>query len=315
MWTKSEQDAVSGNVDLGLVSSLTIPAGLTSQDGSAVVGLNGHLFLAEGSNKMSALYNAPKDEKFENLIDAWGGLFSHRADQSRKRGVQYMQLVIPEKLSVMNRYALLPVDGPTTALCGVEAAMLEEKSYLSAWEAMKNWQGEDDPYLSTDTHFSAAGAQHLFSSISCRIDDQVTGLIDDVRHSVVRYAKGDLSERFHGIPFHSRILEPCPEALSEYAAGLKMVERFFPPGNKATGRRFRWENASAPSQKKVVVFGNSFFSIGDWAGLLSWWGKHIFREFHFVWDPAFDWELVERLAPDVVIGQTVERFLPSVPAQ
>ncbi|MFJ2542611.1 hypothetical protein [Microbacterium sp. NPDC087589] len=64
----------------------------------------------------------------------------------------------------------------------------------------------------------------------------------------------------------------------------------------------------------MLTFGNSFFETGDFAGYLSWWGKHLFREFHFHWGPDFDWDLVDELKPDVVIGQTVERFLNKVAA-
>jgi hypothetical protein len=46
---------------------------------------------------------------------------------------------------------------------------------------------------------------------------------------------------------------------------------------------------------------------------LSWWCKQIFSEFHFVWEPRFRQDILEKVKPNFVIGQTVERFLHVVP--
>ncbi|MDE8670739.1 hypothetical protein PY310_19380, partial [Pseudarthrobacter sp. H3Y2-7] len=39
----------------------------------------------------------------------------------------------------------------------------------------------------------------------------------------------------------------------------------------------------------------------------------IFREFNMVWSPSVDWSIVDELQPDILIGQSIERFLASVP--
>jgi hypothetical protein len=312
VWSNSELDIVAGNVAGGLISSLIIPAGLKAPDGSAEVGLNGHLFLTEGSNNLAGLYAAELTDDMDALVRRWVDLFDRRGAEASRRGIDYLQFVIPEKLSVLNASALLPISGPTVALSGLESLLGERRSYLSTWDVLSDWSGFDDPYLSTDTHFTAAGAQRLFAAAADQLDPSISTIVRGVTHGSCRYIKGDLAERFHGIPFHSRVLEPGPEVFSEYRPGLSMVERHFPVRG-SIGRRFRWVNTTAASSKKVVVFGNSFFSEGSWAGLLSWWGKHLFAEFHFIWDPVFDWDLVDELAPDIVIGQTVERFLPTVP--
>ena len=38
-----------------------------------------------------------------------------------------------------------------------------------------------------------------------------------------------------------------------------------------------------------------------------------FQEFHFHCSAALDWAVVERVKPDAVLCQTVERFMGSVP--
>ena len=42
---------------------------------------------------------------------------------------------------------------------------------------------------------------------------------------------------------------------------------------------------------------------------LSYWLAGWFEEFHFVFSPDLDQDYVDRINPDVVICQTIERFL------
>jgi hypothetical protein len=63
----------------------------------------------------------------------------------------------------------------------------------------------------------------------------------------------------------------------------------------------------------VLVFGNSFFSDVPSQAFVSWWFARFFRQYHFVWSPDFDLELIRSVQPDIVLGQTVERFLTRVP--
>ena len=79
------------------------------------------------------------------------------------------------------------------------------------------------------------------------------------------------------------------------------------------GTKFVWKNAAAPFDLKVVAFANSFFERGGTARSLSWWCCRAFREFHFIWSPDLDMGYVREVAPDWVICQTIERFLPRTP--
>ena len=46
---------------------------------------------------------------------------------------------------------------------------------------------------------------------------------------------------------------------------------------------------------------------------MLWWITRLFEEVHFHWNAALDDEQIKAVQPDLVIGQTVERFLPMVP--
>jgi hypothetical protein len=78
--------------------------------------------------------------------------------------------------------------------------------------------------------------------------------------------------------------------------------------------RLSWRHAEAPLPLRVLAFGNSFFERGSNCTTLSWWFKHLCREFHLVWSKDIDQTVIETLKPDLVIAQTIERFLTVVPA-
>jgi hypothetical protein len=46
---------------------------------------------------------------------------------------------------------------------------------------------------------------------------------------------------------------------------------------------------------------------------MSFWFARWFEKYHFIWSPAIDWAYVEAQGADIVIGQTIERFLDQVP--
>lgn len=313
LWSRAERDAVKPQVEAGNMSPVLLPAGLPSMDGSAAIGLRGHLFLTGGSNSLLSLYQESVDDALTSRVDRWIDVFAERRERCEAREIRYLQTVIPEKLTVLRADAPLRIDGPSPLFRELESRLRGTNFYISGLEPFEQWDDDDDPFLMTDTHLSPAGAQRVFANLAAKIDPQLVSVIDTVRMDEVRYALGDLTGRF-GLPVYSRIVEPSETQVSAYSKGLTMVEKHFPSVNEFRGRRFRWVNSTAPSALKVLVFGDSFFGIGDFAGYLSWWGKHLFSEFHFHWGADVDWDLVDELRPDVVLGQTVERFLTRVPA-
>ena len=313
LWSPEDRNAVKHQVEAGNLSPMLMPAGLPSMDGSAVIGLRGHLFLTGGTNSLLSLYDEPVDDALLSRVDQWMDVLAQRGEGCEARGARFVQTIIPEKLTVLRDDAPLDIDGPSPVLQEIESRLRDADFYVSGLAPFEEWNEVDDPFLMTDTHFSAVGAQRMFSALAAQIDPQLVPLVDGVRMYQFRHAVGDLTGRFR-LPLYSRIVEPSDDELAAYAGGLTMVEKHFPAEGGMRGRRFRWTNSTAPSPLKVLVFGNSFFGTGDFAGYLSWWGKHLFREFHFHWGPDIDWDLMDELKPDLVVGQTVERFLNRVAA-
>lgn len=83
---------------------------------------------------------------------------------------------------------------------------------------------------------------------------------------------------------------------------------------RQTGTTVVWINDSAIIDASVIVFGNSFFGTGESEEGISYWFAHAFREFHFIWSGEADWDYVSKQKPDIVICQTIERFMAGTPA-
>lgn len=314
-WSETDILKVKANVDAGFMSSVVLPVGLLSQDGSAMIGAGGNLFLVEGTNTLFAQYRPNYmygTASVDNMVDLWESIFADRQYRAAGFGVRFIQTIIPEKLTVMKESAPVPIEGPTILFQELEKRLTQQPAYISGLTPFIEWTGNHAPYLQADTHFSAMGAQSMFGHLLDRIDMKAATLVRGISMDTLRYGTGDLTGRFSGIPIHSEIYEPSLMQVAPFAAGLQVTKRYF-PSSGFVGRSFAWKNSTAPSALKILVFGNSFFGGGDEPGQLSWWAKHFFREFRIEWNPDFDWKVVEEFQPDIVIGQTVERFLARAP--
>ena len=69
------------------------------------------------------------------------------------------------------------------------------------------------------------------------------------------------------------------------------------------------KNRAAPDGRRIMIFGDSF-SYG--AGLGAFLSA-VFRETAFFWSKDVLWDEVDRYRPDIVVWQTAERFLATVP--
>jgi alginate O-acetyltransferase complex protein AlgJ len=61
----------------------------------------------------------------------------------------------------------------------------------------------------------------------------------------------------------------------------------------------------------VVIFGDSFMDFQDSNPTVIF--AENFREVHFVWSPSIDYAYVARVGAHIVISETAERFMISVP--
>lgn len=292
-------------------SELVGEVGLTSFDGSTVVGRNGFLFLKGGTNSVESQYAA--ETTLPPSVARWAALVRGRAACCAERGAAFRQLIIPEKQSVLGEFYPTPVDRPTPQLMALEGALENFlPMYLPLAEGMRALhKGEGiSPYRRVDSHFSYFGALHVVRCVltSLAANDVLPPTPDLEERSL----GGDLGSKFGFGSLLERVLMPDPGW--EFTRRAPTVVESYRPEQGHTGTTMRWRAAAPLIDQRLVVFGNSFFERGASPTGLSWWFSRIFREVTFVWSAPVDFSRVDRERPDIVIAQTIERFLGSVPA-
>ena len=158
-----------------------------------------------------------------------------------------------------------------------------------------------------DTHLTPRGAFAIFAEICAMLDRRLPAAVPFDRPYM---ASGDLAQRFFGHPLY----EVCHAAHEPaFASGRSVIAERHPPRGHYHGKQQVFRNELAPIKLKAVVFGNSFFDGHVVQGSINYWMSIWFEEYHFVFSSEMDAAYVEREKPDVVLCQTIERFLETVP--
>lgn len=290
--------------------SLALEVGFRSYDDAVIVGRGGHLFLEGGTNRLSRMYREPAAEA---KVALWADLFERRRRAIGDAGARYLQMIVPEKQSVLG-HAHPAGDRGCTPLLAAIAARLSDSAHhvdaLSIFRDLRHRQGLD-PYRQVDTHLSFHGYRALALELGARIAGHPVDL--DPPPLVARPAAGDLGSKL-GI---GNIVEPCLFPVEDdwpLARRTVRLDHASDPDSGHIGYLRRWTCDDAPIDRRVLIFGNSMFERGAGPLTLSWWFARMFREVCFLWSPAVDLRLVADFSPDVVVCQTVERFLGNVPA-
>lgn len=306
---------VRASAQAGELSYLGFPVGLRSSNDVAQIGRNGHLFLTGGSNALRTQYEEPANSSaaaaLEGTARQWADAFTTTRGLLRDRGTPFLQILIPEKLTALRHLAPFAVEGPTPLYRRVDELLAVEPEHLSFLRMFEDWDDEICAWQKNDTHCSPAGSLAMARAVLARLPGCDPALLSDVRLTHIVYRNGDLTEKFFDIPIWDKQYQPAPDTF-----GDPRIEHVYShvPGH-FVGSRHVWRNADAPIDKKVVVFGNSFFGSVDQPTRLSWWFARLFREYHLRWDNFVDLDYVQAVNPDYVLFQTIERFLVRPPAR
>jgi len=298
-------------------SPVYLPAGMQALDKFAVLGEAGHIFLTGGTNNVRDLYSDKKEsDELSHAAKKWIEAFKKRADIFSKLKATYIQLILPEKISVFPELFPEKMTTPSVPLRLVENGIFREKSlsesYINCLDIFRNNDFRVDLYHRSDTHLSEKGSFLLFCHIVSKLGLPYPSapILEEDKN---RFWVGDLSQRFFGVPLLNRGVNVSGPEIDQLSAALKLREKFDPANGGHIGKKRIWFNEAAPIKKRLAVFGNSFFECGDAPRHLSWWFARYFREFHFYWQPSVDFDCVEKNNYDIVICQTIERFLTRPP--
>lgn len=304
------------------MSSFEIPVGTTSGDGVTIVGESGNLFLRGGGNSLEAQYAwgtpagpAHSKELIEDYADAWQEVFQKRAQSLTERGVPFRQLVIPEKNSVLTHLMPLDVETPTPLYRHLVRAVANEGWFIDSLPLFRQWNESGAPsWMKVDSHFTTEAALALTKVLLTDLSLCDQKFFDSVRIGPdFEYLRGEMGWRLVGFDLYDKLSLPNESTLATFGPAVDPASVVEPASGGNVGTRISWVNELAPIDKHLLVFGNSFFGKGRKANQMSWWFSRLAKQFTMIWHPEVDMRVVDQLEPDVVICQTVERFLARVP--
>jgi hypothetical protein len=306
-------------------SPILAPLWHCSPDGSALLGRDGFIFVYGGSNDVVSLY-ATGDDEAQAVATSWSELFAQRAAALAGRGIAYVQMIIPEKSTVLPDLAPRELTPITPFLKFLEDAMVAAapaRYYLSIAASPDFKNRGREIFRKVDSHLSPDGAFCIIKSLlghmvraykdlPAPVETVLEQLGLTVQPGRVRLAGGDLAQRFFGVPLFEHYQPMEAPALTALTHAIVTQISAIPEGDHI-GTRMVYANPHAPLPLKLVAFANSFFEKGKSDYQISWWCRHLFREFHFLWQPEVDYAYIDSVKPDLVICQTIERFLNKVP--
>lgn len=290
-------------------SPVRLASGMRSADTSISLGREGWIFLEEGSNQIRSQYERSEQEPaVKDTIRRWKNVCRNR--ETLCGSTKYIQLCLPEKSSVVGKYAVPAFSGATPIFSLFEKEIGQLSSYLSVFADMTREDESEKWFYKTDTHLSNVGAHSLISLILQHLNLP----IEPVEwHTEGRLHCGDVSRRLLGVPLYEEELTPASPLISDTQRTRQHTSIYHPPTGGHIGTKAELLNDAAPHDQRVLVFGNSFFDIGVADFHLTWWLSLYFKHVKFVWTPEFVPEEASSYQPDLIICQTIERFLTRAP--
>lgn len=104
---------INNNPSFDFTKNNLLPGfGSVSDDSDVIVGRNGYLFLGDSSNRVKSLYSIQPGQVPQKWID----LFIYRANRLSVKDIPYVQLIIPEKSTVLHQLCPFSSEGGTPLL-------------------------------------------------------------------------------------------------------------------------------------------------------------------------------------------------------
>lgn len=273
------------------------------------VGEEGWLFLTGGANPPIRMYRRGLGRSL--LLWRWARLLAARARRCRRRGIRYLHLSVPEKLSVYaDKAPALAIDpslGSGQQLCRIIG---NERLCPDVVGPLAAARESGETFLRTDSHWSSEGCRVAHDVICRTLDAPIRWRLEDRRCVVVKDFVGDLGVKL--APPQGELLKRWMVRKDAVRIGAnELVRRYEEAGRAGDLHRgacvvYRNEAPDA-DPRRLLLFGDSY-SAFDYHGLSAMLAE-TFREVHFIWSSAIDWGYVDRVRPDLVLTELAERFM------
>lgn len=268
-----------------------------SKDQVAITGADGWQFISNGSNHWEQQYLGQL-RLTPTAIAEWQQVFERRLAASRAIGARFGHLVVPEKQAIFPE-ARWPQGVPAVGerpvqqlLAAVPQGLVYplERLRAESWRAELAFRG--------NSHWCASGNWFGFAALMAAIWPDRSF---DFSHVPLGRAwwRHDLLLKYIDEVCHESVISITRRALPVYD------NRLLATTGAHVGNHYVLQNAAAPYQEAVVVFGDSYsFDIG-FSDLLS----AFFGQVHFVWNTMIDFRYCLNVQARLVLVQSAERYL------
>jgi alginate O-acetyltransferase complex protein AlgJ len=277
--------------------------GTVSASAVAVSGLDGHLFIANGANRWERQYLGELTVA-PAWIAGWQAVLARRQAEAAARGIALVNLVVPEKQVVLPecRWRAPAPQGARRPLKLLLPELGPEHRLLYAADALMAAKAQAPTYFHGNSHWTpSACCAVLFELLAAM------GVAADPE--TLRFGYRQLRKP-HDLALHFFEAPPAEaRGMIETPGDYLFEQRTFPITGRNIGTSFHLQNPTAPDPRRVIVFGDSFAGEEGLGQALS----SIFREVRFYWAKDVAWSLVDGFAADLVIWESAERFLVTLP--
>jgi len=311
---ESQESRVSAGSDVGQ------PKNEQGQE-DVHVGTDGWLFLKKGTNSSIDYYQNPSlfDEE---MTRNWTTLIRNRVQTMGEKGIRYMHLFVPNKLTIYPEYfgEDLPFYESSPLRKLIRSLFQHGESMIldhivDPIEYFKRLKEYYQLYWKTDSHWTFYGVFGAYQLLCSKLGVAANASLlerEQRKANLILDEGGKLqppvSEEatfFHLLKDAERIyandlVKFKEENLLENGMGLHV------------GSNVVFQNMTAQNPERVILFGDSFSEYRP--TLLTGALAETVRELHFVWSTSLDYSYIDRHKPDIVISETVERFMPRVPS-
>ena len=285
------------------------PLAAVSEDRVAVMGHDCRAFLYQGSNDYLQNYF---DEAQRSLGNEWLNLLTKRQKYFNSPNVKNICLFVPNKATSISHLYPYPIpDGGTVIWRRLRELRTLDSQVLLAF---------DDPSLArterellwarVDSHWSTTGCLYAVNEVLQALGLETFTIEINANLQVVA---GDLSERWHGYYIQEERCDGSVSALENISPKLAFDNGKAKPGMGVQGRRVEWVFPEAKYDLRLCVVGNSFSGPGLTKGEMVWWFARLFSSVTFIHSGGIPTDLVEKVKPDLLVFQGLERFLKVVP--
>lgn len=262
---------------------------IQNNNNDIIISKDNYIFLIGGNHNILNFFtkkNKPSIKSIENFIEN----INYRYNYSKKRNIEYQHYIFPDKIYFLKNKLDLKI-----------SSLYRENYQSKKINGIVNYplidlKDENYFFYKTDTHLTHYGNLYMLKTI---IKKNLLPFIASLDSSIKidLNFKGDLSKKMTHPIFENRIL-------------LKqdIHSKFFTNGiiGGNNGILDLYSNISALSEKKLLIFGDSYFR-----SLLPYL-SYFYKKIIFCRTPHFHEEIVDSCSPDIVLTGNAERYLSNV---